>query len=237
MNQVDTQGRKQGPWELYFDDGKIRANGQYVGDKRQGPWQFFYESGKLRAMVTYHGGLMDSVAQHYHPNGKLAFKGEFKADRPWGLWSWYYEDGRLRRRKTYAGTAVPPLVKEGKLGPIQKLIRGEVDEILKEKVDKSTLSASTTKVEPDKPTAVAVEKPQSKPKRDSPAEQPKDNQQDTSAVLAGLTDGLIRKIRHGVGTPTSDDLTTMLISLIQAWGMTSDDKLAILKDIRNATIH
>lgn len=128
------------------------------------------------------------------------------------------------------------MVEKHKLNEIQKLIREEVNQILREEGDKLAPINPATKVEPDKHSTTPIEKPQPKPKQASSSEQPKSDQPDTAAVLLELVDDLIHKIRHSVGTPSTSDLTAMLVSLIQAWGMTSEDKLLVLRDIRNITI-
>jgi len=93
------------------------------------------------------------------------------------------------------------------------------------------VSAPPAKPQPKAAPKQQPEKPENKPQPDQ-----QEKPQDTDAELASMTAGFIQKIKHSVGSPTPESLTTMITSLIQAWGLTSEDKLAILKTVRNTTV-
>lgn len=75
--QIDSIGRRQGPWKIYYRDGKLRAEGSYINGLKDGPWQYLF------------------------PSGKLEQKGSYKDDLPYGNWQWYYQNGQLHRDEYY----------------------------------------------------------------------------------------------------------------------------------------
>lgn len=90
-----------------------------------------------------------------------------------------------------------------------------------------------TKAQP-KPVAPPIKQPDPKAKPKT-APEPKEDD-DTSAQVVAMTNNLIQKIKHTVGVPEADDIAEALTSLIQAWGFNSEQKLTILKSVRNNSI-
>jgi len=74
---IDSLGRRIGDWKLFYQDGKVRAQGKYVAGLREGSWIYFY------------------------PNGKQEQTGVYKMDWPTGMWKWYYASGSLHREEMY----------------------------------------------------------------------------------------------------------------------------------------
>lgn len=74
---VDQSGDYQGEWELYYDNGELRAKGDYENSLRTGDWVF------------------------YHLNGKVESEGKYVEGLPQGQWKWFYENGTSRRRDYY----------------------------------------------------------------------------------------------------------------------------------------
>lgn len=74
---IDSIGRRQGPWKLYYTNGALRAEGAYKDGKRDGPWAFYFQ------------------------NGKLEQKGTYKEDLPSGAWKWFYISGATHREENY----------------------------------------------------------------------------------------------------------------------------------------
>lgn len=71
-------GLREGPWKEYYEDGKLRAEGQYTQGRRTGMWKFYFRSGALEQE-----GRFNSRGRHE------------------GEWKWYYESGKLLREETY----------------------------------------------------------------------------------------------------------------------------------------
>ncbi len=70
-------GQKQGMWKEYYDNGNLKAVGNYVDDMKDGYWKFYYK------------------------NGNLEQKGKYIMNLPDSTWLWYYSDGSLLREDNY----------------------------------------------------------------------------------------------------------------------------------------
>jgi antitoxin component YwqK of YwqJK toxin-antitoxin module len=74
----DERGYQQGKWKEYYNDGKLKSEGEYKDGKRIGEWIY------------------------YHNNGKIEQRGKFVAGgKPNGEWKWYYETGNLLREEKF----------------------------------------------------------------------------------------------------------------------------------------
>ena len=71
-------GKKDGSWVYYHDNGRIGFKGTYKDGKSDGPWVSYHDNGQLRSKGTYKDGKSDSPWVSYHDNGQLWFKGTFK---------------------------------------------------------------------------------------------------------------------------------------------------------------
>ena len=55
MNKYNEQGQKHGPYEWYYENGKLGSKANYLNGKRHGPWEEYYENGKLdEIIIKYH---------------------------------------------------------------------------------------------------------------------------------------------------------------------------------------
>lgn len=74
---VDKDGKKEGKWKYFYENGKIKAEGNYVSNQEQGQWTFYYN------------------------NGNVEQKGEYKNGKYNGLWTWYYENNSVKKEENY----------------------------------------------------------------------------------------------------------------------------------------
>ncbi len=77
QGMVDSALQKSGLWEFYYEDGNLKAKGNYQTEKRVGEWTFYYHSGVLEQEGSYEEGYYE------------------------GLWKWYYENGNILREENY----------------------------------------------------------------------------------------------------------------------------------------
>ena len=77
MNQLDDKGYKQGYWERYYLDSKLKSKGSYINDKKDGLWGWYYNhNGKLFCKGCYINGIKDGYWERYTNGGNL-FEKEF----------------------------------------------------------------------------------------------------------------------------------------------------------------
>lgn len=75
---ADMDGIKTGHWKEFYEDGSLRAEGDYVQGQRFGEWIFYYRDGKIEQKGSYtKGELYD------------------------GQWIWYYKNGNVWRDEVY----------------------------------------------------------------------------------------------------------------------------------------
>jgi antitoxin component YwqK of YwqJK toxin-antitoxin module len=107
------EGKKQGTFRFYDENGNETGAALYVEDQkigegkidstgqRQGDWKLYYPSGELRAQGAYVNGLKEGDWMFFFSNGKQEQKGAYKVDLPVGAWKWYYTSGALHRDELY----------------------------------------------------------------------------------------------------------------------------------------
>jgi antitoxin component YwqK of YwqJK toxin-antitoxin module len=105
---IDEAGKKQGDWEIFYDNGRLRGKGKYIDNRLVGIWTYYFENGKIEQ------------------TGSFDDKGEYTGD-----WKWYYEDGSLRIVEQYfEGEREGDFVEYDQLGEI--MVEGSYVNGLKE---------------------------------------------------------------------------------------------------------
>lgn len=68
------EGKKDGTWEQYYDDGAPKLAGTYKNNEREGPIKTFFVTGKLLVSGFYTGGHQDSTWIYYDDKGNVTLK-------------------------------------------------------------------------------------------------------------------------------------------------------------------
>jgi antitoxin component YwqK of YwqJK toxin-antitoxin module len=74
---ITSEGKKEGEWKYFNNDGTIRSSGNYTNNLEQGTWKYYFGNGKTEQTGIFKNG---------------------KAD---GLWKWYYGNGGIKREEEY----------------------------------------------------------------------------------------------------------------------------------------
>lgn len=94
QNEIDSQGRKQGKWVKYHEDGKtIRYKGQFKDDKPIGKFVYYFETGEVQTILEYEEDG-SAAAKTYFPEGSLMTKGYYVDQQKDGIW-WYFSADKL----------------------------------------------------------------------------------------------------------------------------------------------
>ncbi|MFZ5554622.1 MAG: toxin-antitoxin system YwqK family antitoxin [Bacteroidota bacterium] len=119
-------GKKDGTWIFYFDDGMIKKEESYKEDKKDGTfkeyfkgttqlkseinykadyldgvYKMFYEDGKPFIEANYKQGKEEGEQLTYHKNGNIASIKKYKNTKPEGTWRTYYDDGKDKSVAAY----------------------------------------------------------------------------------------------------------------------------------------
>jgi len=84
-----------GVYHEYYKNGNVKVKGVFKNGKRDGDWSFFYENGKLWSLGEYNEGIRNGGSSVYYANGVLRMEGHYLNDKQIGLWKFYNEQGKL----------------------------------------------------------------------------------------------------------------------------------------------
>lgn len=95
FSQDKKTGQKEGTYEAYHPDGKIKESANYVHDTLEGERKLFFENGQVDAIEHYQKGSFEGIFQKFYKNGQLANEGNYINNEMSGLWKRWYETGEL----------------------------------------------------------------------------------------------------------------------------------------------
>ena len=75
-------GKRDGPWVSYYDNGQVWRKGTFKNGKRDGPWIDYHDNGQLWSKGTYKVGKEDGPWFSYKKDGTV-----------WEEWTGTYRNG------------------------------------------------------------------------------------------------------------------------------------------------
>lgn len=107
VNQTDSKGRKQGPWQKIYPGTKVFIyKGQFKDDKPVGKFVYYYKSSKVKAIIKHDEGSNRSEAYYYHETGVLMSHGIYRDMKKDSIWVNFGPSGRLSSKETYKDDAL-----------------------------------------------------------------------------------------------------------------------------------
>ena len=64
INEIDSNGNKQGVWSKYYKNGNLRYKGQFRNDKPEGLFFYYYDTGELKVEKEFFHPLNEKL---YNP--------------------------------------------------------------------------------------------------------------------------------------------------------------------------
>lgn len=92
QNKTDKQGRRQGQWIEYHDNGKIKSKGTFKNGFPVGEFFYYTETGSLQAKNVFAENGIDAVTEIYSENGKVVANGFYKNKKRDGEWHYFDEN-------------------------------------------------------------------------------------------------------------------------------------------------
>jgi antitoxin component YwqK of YwqJK toxin-antitoxin module len=87
--------------KIYYDDGKIAAQGIYYLEKKDSIWNYYsYYSGTLIATETYDKGIKNGIEKHFYESGHLSEEIAWQNNMREGIWNQYFEDGKPKMKSS-----------------------------------------------------------------------------------------------------------------------------------------
>jgi antitoxin component YwqK of YwqJK toxin-antitoxin module len=96
VNQVNAKGERIGVWEKYYENKKIRYQGQFENGKEVGVFKYYSPvSSKFpMALKTFKANSDEALVQHFTLKGILESEGKMKGKHRIGKWIYFQKDGK-----------------------------------------------------------------------------------------------------------------------------------------------
>jgi YD repeat-containing protein len=88
-------GKREGKYESWHDNGKQAQVGEYEDGQQTGEWVSYHENGDVSFKRSYTRGEINGVAVSYYKSGAKRIEGTFAEGYAEGPWTEYYENGKV----------------------------------------------------------------------------------------------------------------------------------------------
>lgn len=104
INKLDAEGKKQGLWKFFHDNGMVSLEGKYTNDMKNGYFKTYDESGKLIATTKWVDGeeqkdaaelVRLELAKDYYPDGQVMTMQTFRNGLAQGVRRDFDEEGNV----------------------------------------------------------------------------------------------------------------------------------------------
>jgi len=93
----------------YNGEGVLIEKGITDNGLKQGPWEFYFDSGKVHKLVHYSNDIKHGLFKRWYPNGSLAVECYYSNNKLDGPWREFYEHGKIREIGEYVNNQYRPL--------------------------------------------------------------------------------------------------------------------------------
>ena len=93
-------GKQDGPWVSYYENGQLYGKGTWKDGKQDGLWVSYYKNGQLYGETTFKDGVNDGPLVSYYEDGQLSEKGTYKDGERDGPWVGFNKDGTVNEEWT-----------------------------------------------------------------------------------------------------------------------------------------
>jgi len=64
-------GKREGSWDRYYDNGQLEYKGNYKNGKRDGSWVSYYGNVQIKYKGDYKNGFLEGYRVHYKRDGTI----------------------------------------------------------------------------------------------------------------------------------------------------------------------
>jgi antitoxin component YwqK of YwqJK toxin-antitoxin module len=104
------EGKREGPCEWYFKDGRLKGVIQFANDLQDGKSEYYYPNGKLREVQYYQAGKQTGWDSIWYPNGQLFQVNHFVNGKLEGDQYHYDSTGQLKHHGLFQADTLVRLV-------------------------------------------------------------------------------------------------------------------------------
>ncbi|MCA8910405.1 MAG: hypothetical protein KDB82_01775 [Planctomycetes bacterium] len=88
-------GKKEGAYQSFYDDGAKRSVGSHLHDRRNGAWVDYHSNGNKSFEANYNKGDLTGAASEYYANGQVSRTTTFTNGYAKGSYTTYHENGQV----------------------------------------------------------------------------------------------------------------------------------------------
>ena len=85
----------------YYANGQTKMQGNMKDGKKDGAWQSFFEDGKKWSESSYKNGVLNGPTKVYYSTGILMYSGAFRDGKKAGQWTFYTKEGAIDYKNEY----------------------------------------------------------------------------------------------------------------------------------------
>ncbi|MFT3885187.1 MAG: toxin-antitoxin system YwqK family antitoxin [Flavobacteriales bacterium] len=85
---------KDSTWNYYDEAGRLRSTEHWKAGKKNGEQTQFYDDGKVAERLFFADGVQHGKAEQFLPDGKPKYTANFVKGEPEGTLTWYFPNGR-----------------------------------------------------------------------------------------------------------------------------------------------
>lgn len=122
INRRDAEGRQQGPWKWFYENGVLKAEGIFRNGLRNGIFKEYDRQGNLRKIDKFVDGVLQESAEEvarlelrrdYFPDGKIRIEATYRQGIPEGIRREFDTEGNVVRSFTFRNGI---MIAEGVIG-------------------------------------------------------------------------------------------------------------------------
>lgn len=101
LNSLDSNGKKQGYWELKYKNGNYKYQGNFEEGIPVGKMKRFYQTGILKANMFFSDNGENVKCKLYNDKGQLGAEGNYLKSKKQGLWIIYDSKKNIKAKENY----------------------------------------------------------------------------------------------------------------------------------------
>ena len=109
IEHFDQNGQLDGKKKVYYDNGQVAEEIDYVHGKIHGTSKYYSLEGVLIKSYVYENDELHGMSKHFDGDGTILIEGRYKRGKKTGVWN-YYENGVVVKEKDF--TYVPKYKKK-----------------------------------------------------------------------------------------------------------------------------